>query len=732
VKPPESPAPSPTDLGSEQARSLASEIKRRWESGDQPDARAVLDRHPELRDQPSLIVDLAFEEFCLRKEAGEVLDVAEFCQGFPTCRSALGRLLEAQRFLEANPRLLLGRRPQLRWPTPGEAFLGFQLLHELGRGAFGRVFLATEPALGGRRVAVKVAEHGAAEADTLAKLAHPGVTPVHSVQLDEATGLTVVCMPYLGCATLRDLYDRAFPQEGLGTLPRQARTILEAAHPVDPALMPSGLRIRPDSILSRGTYLEGVLHIAAQLAEALAFVHSQGICHRDLKPSNVLLTPSGQALLLDFNLAGSAGDNRLGGTLPYMAPEQLRAATMERGSGDATPPDLDGRADLFALGVVLHELLTGQHPFGPLPNPGTLDEWRVHLLERHQTGARPIREHHPDIDARLGNLLDRCLAFDPIDRPQTAGDLAVGLRRALILPARCRRWLHRSRRLAAGLAALFVASSILVILQVRSLPTASERDYQLGLRAFRQGEYQESVRHLNRSLEEVPDQARVLFLRGRAQQRRGDFTLALADFIEASHLDNDGRSKAASGYCLNKLRRHDAALLTYREAVDKGYRVAAVYNNMGFSHLQNGVLQNGVLPQARAELDLAVSLDSTLQAAYYNRGLVTLAEAAAGGKDAPVAAGLADFRKALDCGPASARLCRDAANLCILAREEKEASEHLRHALELGLEWSALERDPLPRRYRDRPWFAALKDVAAGEPNLETVRLLDPIVDDVP
>src|SRR5205807_3554546 len=116
----------------------------------------------------------------------------------------------------------------------------------------------------------------------------------------------------------------------------------------------------------RGGYVEGVLHVAVQLAEALAFIHRQGICHRDLKPSNILLTPDGRPRLLDFNLSLDEGmyDPVPAGTVPYMAPEQLLALDPEYGRG---PSLIDPRSDLFALGVILYELLAGVHPFDPLP-----------------------------------------------------------------------------------------------------------------------------------------------------------------------------------------------------------------------------------------------------------------------------------------------------------------------------------------------------------------------------
>src|SRR6185369_8619704 len=84
------------------------------------------------------------------------------------------------------------------WPEPGEQFLGFELLEDLGSGSFARVYLARQPELGDRLVALKVAQHGAREAQTLGRLRHPNIVPVHSIDTDPTTGLTAVCMAYLG------------------------------------------------------------------------------------------------------------------------------------------------------------------------------------------------------------------------------------------------------------------------------------------------------------------------------------------------------------------------------------------------------------------------------------------------------------------------------------------------------------------------------------------------------
>src|SRR5260221_5587323 len=147
-----------------------------------------------------------------------------------------------------------------------------------------------------------------------------------------------------------------------------------------------GERSLPREMLAGMSYVEAILWIGARLADGLAHAHERGILHRDLKPANVLLTDEGQPMLLDFNLAE---DTKLrcegtvahaGGTLPYMSPEQMAGLV----AGGAR---VDARSDIYSLGVILFELLTGRHPFGTHlgPLPQVIDRM---IEDRRQTPPR--------------------------------------------------------------------------------------------------------------------------------------------------------------------------------------------------------------------------------------------------------------------------------------------------------------------------------------------------------
>ena len=331
------------------------------------------------------LLSKVYRDFCSRRAAGEQLDADAYCAQYPHIQSSLTRLLHAQLFGEET----ITDEPKPRWPLEGENFLDYHLMRELGRGAFARVFLAAEPKLGNRLVAVKISQLDASEAEVLGRIQHPNIVPVHSVHEDRAAGLMAVVMPYAGSATLCDLLDQA----QLSARPEApARVILDVAANVKYPLDPVGRRPTPDATLKTGSYIDGIRLLGAKLADALAYLHDRGICHRDLKPSNVLLSPEGEPLLLDFNLCADiqATLKRLGGTMPYMSPEQLRAT-----AGSAIyAAALDARSDIFALGVILYQLATGQHPFGPMPLKLNTRELREHLVEAHrrEIGRASCRE----------------------------------------------------------------------------------------------------------------------------------------------------------------------------------------------------------------------------------------------------------------------------------------------------------------------------------------------------
>jgi serine/threonine-protein kinase len=269
-------------------------------------------------------------------------------------------------------------------PTP--TFLALQtalagryaLVRELGRGGMGVVYLARDLALD-RPVAVKLlppaqaAEPGRRarflrEARTAARLSHPHIVPIHSVE--EHGEFALFVMGYVEGETLAERVRRAGP-----LAPEEAMRILQ------------------------------------EVAWALAYAHQHGVVHRDVKPANILLERgTGRALVADFGIAqvseadGTPADCDVAGTARYMSPEHM--------AGEA----VDGRSDLYSLGVTAFEALTGRSC-----EPGS------GLRHGVPVSMQPVVDVRPELPSRLGAIVDRCRAIDPAARFGSGEELADAL-----------------------------------------------------------------------------------------------------------------------------------------------------------------------------------------------------------------------------------------------------------------------------------------------------------------
>ena len=462
---------------------LRADLNLRWDDGEQVRVEEYRDRFPGL--DAETMVALCYEEFCRREEDGQAPFPAEYDERFPDLSDRLRRVFDIHELVgNAASTDLHVPGPELTpFPEARQTIGGFHLVEELGRGSFARVFLAQERQLADRPVALKVARTGSREPQTLARLQHTYIVPVHSYRTDPATGLHLLCMPYFGRVTLGRLLAEPSVKvapTGAGLLealdrlePSGLEEVSASSDPGDPApsgsLSPreragvrglaspptsgtgSNVGRRPSDAphprpLSRGerggrqktnssarlalAKLPFSLAIAwwgSRLAEALAHAHDRGVLHRDIKPSNVLVTGDGLPMLLDFNLAGEPWADReafepaqLGGTLAYMAPEHLEAVSI--GEDDR----LDGRADVFSLGVLLFEALTGSRPF-PSPSGGSVPEALRRAADDRRGPPPRLRPDHPEIPAPLERVIRRCLEADPDRRYPNANELAADL-----------------------------------------------------------------------------------------------------------------------------------------------------------------------------------------------------------------------------------------------------------------------------------------------------------------
>ena len=306
-----------------------------------------------------------------------------------------------------------------------EAALGEQLkLGELlGQGGFAAVFRAHDPFLE-RDVAVKVLDPSLAvdaaleeqflhEARTIAAAEHPHIVPLYSA--DSAGGLLYLVMRLLPGHALED---------------RIAKGKLPAAE---------------------------AARIALECAQALAAAHAVGVVHRDIKPANILLDANGNATVTDFGIALVTSrparelPGATTGTPHYMSPEQ------------SLGEQVDGRSDVYALGVVLYQMIAGTYPF--------TGRNATEVIANHISAPIPrLSEREPQTPAALVRLVERMLAKDPAGRP-TAAELvkeltAASAPDALLTPSQVRRRRWKRRGIYLGIAAVSAGLVIVVVVRI--------------------------------------------------------------------------------------------------------------------------------------------------------------------------------------------------------------------------------------------------------------------------
>ena len=321
---------------------------------------------------------------------------------------------------------VLVAKDQLQAVDVGGAIDDFDLFALLGKGAFARVFLARQRSMQ-RLVALKVSSDSGEEPQTLAQMDHPHIVRVYDQRVLHDRNLRLLYMQYVPGGTLQAVLDlaRRTPEAD-----RSGRTLLRAVDRAveqrgDSPPVGSALRER----LAAWSWPETVCWLGARLAEALDYAHRQGILHRDVKPANVLLTAEGAPKLADFNVSfGSKLDGAnpaafFGGSLAYMSPEQLEAFNPAH---PREASDLDGRADLYSLCILLWELLAGRRPFRDDALPDDWEKMLARMTEQRRTGVPPAETAALPADRPRGLEQALLAGLDPdlARRPESGAVLA--------------------------------------------------------------------------------------------------------------------------------------------------------------------------------------------------------------------------------------------------------------------------------------------------------------------
>jgi tetratricopeptide (TPR) repeat protein len=446
------PTPRPSAGSTLPLERLLDDQSQCWERGERLPVEGYLRAYPGLNDDPEALLDLIYHEVVLRSRRGEAPPVEEYLRRFPHLADRVREQFDIHEALFANaalsppPSVPAGDLARVAGPAPLPDVAGYEVLEELGRGGMGVVYKARQSGLK-RVVALKMIQPAAggvplarfrAEAEALARLQHPHIVQVYEV--GEHEGRPFLALELLTGGSL-DRHLQGAPQP-----PRRAAQLV------------------------------------ATLARAVHAAHERGVVHRDLKPANVMLAEDGTPKITDFGLAkdlhDDSGRTRTGdilGTPNYMAPEQARGK-----SCGVTP-----RTDVYALGAILYELLTGRPPFSGETLWDTLEQ-----VARQE--PVPPRRLQPKAPRDLETVCLKCLEKEPARRYASAAELADDCdaflqgRPTRARPARPwgRAWRWARRHPAAVVAALALAG-LLAAHEVSQTAAVRESVEQAGLATAR-------------------------------------------------------------------------------------------------------------------------------------------------------------------------------------------------------------------------------------------------------
>ncbi len=435
----------------------------------------------DLLDRPTKVAEIAFEDFRSRSAYGHDIRISRW-QDLPGIEDE--PWFQKLMFETSRSRLFPeNRQPAIDFSPdrPVDAFQvaleseGFQIVHQIAEGTFSKVYLAIQNELARRYVVLKVVDDDLSESRNMAMLQHTNIVPLYSVH--PICSRTVICMPYTGSVTLKDVMGTQGADASLAgqsliktvekRIDRTISTVEEKTRQPILSFAPAADEqavLKPlESVrtLDRNA-LTGWLFV--RLASALAHSHARGILHGDLKPSNVLIRNDGEPALLDFNLSQTLDHSHncaIGGTLPYMAPECYRAMMMQKSEPIA-------ESDIYALGVMMFQFVTGRLPHSTPPSMAPVD-LQPAIEERKQ---QPAWQSDDAVTVSLKSVIDRCLAFSPEDRYSSAEDLRVDLEnengaRSLKfatepIHSRTKKWFRRNPQFASSgaVATLLLAMAI--------------------------------------------------------------------------------------------------------------------------------------------------------------------------------------------------------------------------------------------------------------------------------
>jgi len=438
---------------------IKADLEQRWRHNHEPrQVEKYLNDFPELGLVEKLPAELIYEELQARLQSGQQVTDQQIHERFPNQATQLCQLLNimsvpgnatgtnfvASEVAQSDVQLASPAPTDL---SPGEIIDDFQLLTPLGEGTFATVFLARQVSLD-RLVALKISAKASNEPRTLAQLDHSNIVRVYDQRQVTDPPQNLLYMEIVPGGTLREVISAVrelnHPKQTGQMLLDSIDQHLGACGTAPPENSP------PRDWVATASWPSAVCQLGSQLADGLAYAHAKGILHRDIKPANVLLTPEGSPKLADFNISfegGREGEDpadTFGGSLAYMSPEQLEACHRVL---QGMPRLVREASDIYSMGILLWELLTGRRPFvDGNKNAGTLALLQHMIDQRRNFDWATLSKQLPEeCHEPLRQVLQKCLQPSPEDRYQSAEELSQALR--LCLNENCWRLLHPQKKL---------------------------------------------------------------------------------------------------------------------------------------------------------------------------------------------------------------------------------------------------------------------------------------------
>jgi len=383
-----------------------------WPVGLSFTVEKALDRSPDLRSYPHVLVELAFEEYCYQLKGNPELNAVDFAKKFPQIGSILVDVITAVETLENKRRI--------DFPGIGENYLGYQLDEIIGESHLSRVYIACQTEFANRRVVLKLSRSIVTEINHLAEISHPNIIFPLTSHYDSEQSMWAICMPYEGSLTFEALCKRWFARKQSIHDLLAFDDIIERKYFDNDELNESGL-----SISHKLSYAEFVYQQFLEISYALEYVHQRGIIHSDIKPSNLLINNHGVPKLFDFNLAVKSEQSKAcqprGGTNLYASPE-LIVGLMTGGS-------IDCRSDIYSLGMSLLTSLVE-------PPPDHFESSSYSVVESLQDSVLIKkyllqRLNEKKVPSSIELIIRKCLENDPSHRYQSARNLSSAIQNAI-------------------------------------------------------------------------------------------------------------------------------------------------------------------------------------------------------------------------------------------------------------------------------------------------------------